>query len=69
MLIRNVEMPVADLDRAIRFYERVFGEALERVAADGYAMALFPIDAGVAGASCALVGGDVYVPAKAGPLV
>ncbi|MCE3002539.1 MAG: VOC family protein [Xanthomonadaceae bacterium] len=69
MLIINVEIPVADLERAIGFYERVFGETLERVAADGYAMALFPVDAGAPGASCALVVGDVYVPAKAGPLI
>lgn len=69
MMIGHVEIPVGDLERAIAFYERVFGEPLERVAADGYAMALFPIDTNAAGASCALVVGDVYVPAKAGPLV
>lgn len=69
MLINHVEIPVADLERATGFYERVFGERLERVAADGYAMARFPADTNAAGASCALVVGDVYVPAKAGPLV
>lgn len=63
------EIPVADLDRAIRFYETVFGHALERTMVDGYPMALFPAREGGAGASGALAKGDVYIPGKAGPVL
>lgn len=65
--VRHVEIPVRDLDRAAAFYAAVFGVDLERVEADGYSMALFPPVS--AGADVALVLGDVYVPAKTGPLV
>lgn len=68
-LIAHVEIPVADLERAAAFYERAFGFALERTRIDGYPMALFPFHAGAPGASGALVQGDVYLPAKAGPIV
>ncbi len=67
--IAYVELPVADLDRAIAFYTAVFGFALERQTIDGYDMALFPAAEGAAGASGALVKGDVYVPGKTGPIV
>jgi hypothetical protein len=63
------EIPVADIDRAAAFYQAVFGYSLTRQTIDGYAMALFPAADGVAGASGALAMGDVYVPAKAGPIV
>lgn len=62
------EIPVADLDRASAFYEAVLGYKLTRQTIDGYAMALFPAADG-AGASGALAQGDVYVPAKTGPIV
>lgn len=67
--IAYVELPVADLDRAMAFYTAVFGFALERQTIDGYDMALFPAAEGAAGASGALVKGDVYVPGKTGPIV
>lgn len=67
--IAYVEIPVADLDRAVAFYTAVFGFALERQTIDGYDMALFPATEGAAGASGALVKGDVYVPGKTGPIV
>jgi predicted enzyme related to lactoylglutathione lyase len=68
-LVVHVEIPVADLDRASRFYEAVFGFALQRTSIDGYEQALLPAAEGGEGASGALVKGDVYVPGKAGPVV
>jgi len=38
------EIPVADLDRAQRFYETVLGRTLRREAFGGPAMAVFPHD-------------------------
>lgn len=63
------EIPVTDLDRAQRFYEAVFEVKLDRETVDGYEMALFPFAPGGAGASGALAKGDVYVPAKTGPIL
>ncbi|MEM7220700.1 MAG: VOC family protein [Pseudomonadota bacterium] len=63
------EIPVADLERAITFYETLFDVQLVRDTVDGYAMALFPDTEGAAGATGALAKGDVHVPAKAGPIV
>jgi predicted enzyme related to lactoylglutathione lyase len=65
-LIAWFEIPVADLDRASRFYEAVFGRPLIRERVDGYDMAMF---AGAEGPEGALVKGDVYVPGKAGPIL
>lgn len=67
--IAYVKIPVIDLDGAMAFYTAVFGFALERQTIDGYDMALFPAAEGAAGASGALVKGDVYVPGKSGPIV
>jgi uncharacterized protein len=67
--VRYVEIPVSDIDRAQRFYEAVFAYALERQTLDGYEMALFPYDPAAPGATAALAQGDVYVPAKTGPIV
>ena len=67
--VRYLEIPVLDLDRASAFYEAVFAVELERALVDGYAMAHFPPPADGVGAEVALAQGDVYVPAKAGPIV
>lgn len=63
------EIPASDLNRAVRFYEAVFEVALERRIIDGYEMALFPWQEQAPGITGALVKGDVYVPAKAGPIL
>jgi len=42
----HFEIPVQDLERAIRFYEGVFETVLERVQIDGNEMALFPLESG-----------------------
>jgi uncharacterized protein len=63
------EMPVLDMQRAVRFYSAVFEYTLELQTIDGYEMALFPFSDGAPGASGALAKGDVYMPAKTGPIV
>jgi uncharacterized protein len=63
------EIPVTDLQRAVRFYSAVFEYSLDLQTIDGYEMALFPFADGAPGASGALAKGDVYVPAKTGPIV
>lgn len=59
------EIPVADLDRAVRFYSEVLGVSLTRTDIDGNLMALFPADAerGIPGA---LAQGESYVPGRQG---
>jgi len=63
------EIPVADMDRAIDFYEAVFSISLERTVIDGLDMALFPFDENGRGVSGALAKGDSYVPSRSGPRV
>ena len=65
----HFEIPVSDLDRAVRFYETVFGYELTRRMVDGYEMAFFPRADGGPGASGALAKGDVYIPSKTGALI
>jgi len=60
------EIPVNDLDRAIIFYQRVFGYQFERVVIDDNEMALFPFNEQGSGVTGALVKGDSYTPSKAG---
>jgi hypothetical protein len=61
------EIPVTDMERAIRFYTALLGVTFEREKIDGYDMALFPFDPNGFGASGALAKGDVYVPSQSGP--
>jgi predicted enzyme related to lactoylglutathione lyase len=65
----HFEIPVTDLDRAIAFYEDVFGYPLTREDVDGYDMAFFPRAADRPGASGALAKGDVYRPSHDGPVI
>mgnify|MGYP002780028159 CR=1 FL=1 len=65
----HFEIPVADMPRAIAFYQRVFDVTLRREAVDGYDMAFFPRHDGRPGASGALAKGDVYVPGRSGPIL
>ncbi|MFQ2606754.1 VOC family protein [Aeromonas caviae] len=62
----HFEIPVQDLERAIRFYEGVFETVLEWVQIDGNEMALFPLESGTAGCSGALAKGESYVPSLDG---
>ena len=63
------EIPVTDLDRAIEFYENVFGYAFEREIIDDNEMALFPLFEDTPGITGALAKGEIYVPSKTGSLV
>ncbi len=65
----HFEIPVTDMDRAVSFYETVFGFTLRREKVDGYDMAFFPRTDGAPGASGALAKGDVYVPSRTGPII
>jgi uncharacterized protein len=67
--VHYFEIPVSDLDRAIRFYSTVFGYRLERTVVDGHQMALFPAADGASGASGALALGEVYVPSVNGAII
>lgn len=60
------EIPVADLERAVDFYERVFLVELERDTVDGNDAAYFPAADGPIGAAGALMHGDSYVPSVDG---
>lgn len=63
------EIPVNDLERAERFYKKVFGFSFERENIDGYEMSFFPFDEKQGGASGALVKGDVYKPTLNGAIL
>lgn len=67
--VRYVEIPVADIHRAVKFYESVFDIKLERDVVDGYQMAHFPSSDSKVGADITLAQGDVYVPTKNGAIV
>lgn len=64
--VRYFEIPVSDMDRAMRFYASVFGADFERTQIDGNDMALFPFDAKASGITGALAKGDSYVPGRQG---
>jgi hypothetical protein len=67
--VRYLEIPVSDIERAVDFYEFVFGVELERVVVDGYEMANFPTLGDGKGADVTLAQGDVYIPSKTGAIV
>lgn len=60
------EIPVRDIERAIEFYQSVFGYEFERTEIHGNLMALFPFEENGAGISGALAQGDSYLPGKEG---
>lgn len=60
------EIPVSNMDRAVKFYEAVFSVSLERTIIDGHEMALFPFNEDGSGISGALAEGDSYVPSPSG---
>jgi len=63
------EIPVEDLERAIKFYAAVFDIEFEKTNIDGNEMALFPFNNDVAGITGALAKGDIYKPSKEGTLI
>ncbi len=64
------EIPVADMDRAVKFYEAVFGYRLERHQMGAIDMAWFPMQPESYGAMGALVcNEEFYKPSTEGTLV
>ncbi|MFP4527652.1 MAG: VOC family protein [Candidatus Kapaibacterium sp.] len=49
-LISFFEIPASDFDRAVKFYENVFGITLNRCEGDGEKMAFFPAGSNAEGA-------------------
>ena len=63
------EIPVKDLDRAIKFYEKVFDVKLAREDMGGMKMAMFPFTQDTPGAAGSLIKGESYEPSHAGTIV
>lgn len=63
------EIPVNDLDRAEKFYKKVFDFSFERETIDDYEMTLFPFSDTQSGITGALAKGDVYKPSKNGVII
>ncbi|MDX2147424.1 MAG: VOC family protein [Planctomycetota bacterium] len=64
--VNYFEIPVQDMSRAMRFYERVLLVDFELTEIDGHPMALFPYEPDGAGISGALAHGDSYTPGRQG---
>jgi predicted enzyme related to lactoylglutathione lyase len=63
------EVPVKDLDRAVKFYEKVFDVKLTREDMGGLKMAMFPFTQDAPGAAGTLIQGESYEPSHAGSVV
>jgi predicted enzyme related to lactoylglutathione lyase len=63
------EIPVKNLDRAIKFYEKVFDVKLSPEEMGGMKMALFPFTQDAPGAAGSLIKGESYEPSHAGTVV
>jgi len=63
------EIPVKDLDRAVKFYEKVFDVKFSSEDMGGMKMAMFPFTQDAPGAAGALIKGESYEPSHAGTVV
>ena len=63
-----VDIPVGDLDRALRFYSAVFGKAVTKEGGPGFAFGLFPHRGEEVG-GCLVPPGDGNAPSQQGPLL
>lgn len=63
------EIPVTNIDRAVKFYYSVFGFEFEKDIIDDNEMALFPLKDSNSGISGALVKGEIYKPTNDGILI
>jgi predicted enzyme related to lactoylglutathione lyase len=63
------EIPVADLDRAIKFYQTAFDVEFFRDTIHENEMAFFPLHKGSSGITGALAKGKVYKPSTNGTLI
>ena len=63
------EIPVNDMERAIKFYETVFKVEIKDVDFGGLKMGWFPDNNGAYGATGTLIKQNTYVPSEKGILV
>lgn len=63
------EIPVTEIDRAIKFYSIVFKCQFDKDTIDKNEMALFPFEVESPGISGALAKGDIYKPTKEGVII
>ncbi len=63
------EIPVNDIDRAIKFYTTVFNFYFNKEIIDKNGMALFPFADENSGISGALAKGEIYKPTKHGVVI
>jgi uncharacterized protein len=63
------EIPVLDIDRAVKFYTSVFNFTFEKEVIDKNEMALFPFTDEHTGISGALAKGEIYKPTKDGVVI
>ena len=63
------EIPVTDMNRAIKFYKSVFHFEFNIENIDNNEMALFPFTAGNSGITGALAKGEIYKPTKDGVVI
>ncbi|HFK5585905.1 TPA: VOC family protein [Elizabethkingia anophelis] len=63
------EIPVNDLQRAVKFYSAIFNFTFEKEIMDGYEMAFFTFEETKSGVTGALVKGDIYKPTKNGVIL
>ena len=61
------EIPVVNMERALKFYNAIFGLNMETMEAmPGFTMAMFPAEDGVGGA---IIKGEGYAPSQEGTVV
>ena len=60
------EIPVLNLQRAVAFYNHIYGIEMEILELDNYSMAFFPANGGIGGA---IVMGEGCIPSETGTLV
>lgn len=63
------EIPVLDLNRAMKFYSSVFNCEFSREDIHGNEMALFPFNGEKSGITGALAKGEIYKPSTSGSLI
>lgn len=63
------EIPVTDMQRAVEFYQTVFGYTLSLNDMGTFQMAWFPMGESLPGSTGSLVRGEAYTPSHAGSLV
>ena len=63
------EIPVSNMNRAIKFYSHVFGVEFVKEVIHGCEMAFFPFAQGSEGISGSLAKGEIYKPSLEGSLI